>query len=135
MNDDEQQTPAWLARLRPTFTVGQRVRVRLSGECQHWYDRVDEHGRYGSIDGAIGHRACEDGATGKITLIRRENEPLRSSYYARFGYGPGIRIEWVEMKNKPTPAHVHTVWFDESLSDNAQLGQFAAEELEPLEAQ
>jgi hypothetical protein len=83
MNTDEAevQQPTWL----PTLQTGQRVRVRLSSECQFEQTHISDHGKY---DGPlytylVPHQPEEDGATGRITThyIGNEHPWMQQHWY------------------------------------------------------
>lgn len=53
----------------PTFAVGDRVRIRLSGECEHYHDGEPGGRRSGQQRLLVGHHASVDGYTGTVVQI------------------------------------------------------------------
>ncbi len=106
-NDLESWRGSW------TPKVGDRVRVRLSPECQFRYLRAARDNKPISVN--VGHAPEEDGATGTVIDL------------ASHGLG------WA----RPKASHPFTVDFDTriTLSDCYLIGSsYAASELEPLDS-
>jgi hypothetical protein len=69
---DVEVPPAWFTESQPTFKVGDRVRVRLIGECA----LKPTPGSYFERIGQIGHPEYENGVTGVVTAVGRRGDYL-----------------------------------------------------------
>ena len=84
-----------------TFKVGDRVRIRLSGECRGRFRRI-------ATGEKIQHRRCSDGCVGRVVDVQRHHDhpykiridppiydPDRGTYY---NGGPFAAIELEPME-------------------------------------
>lgn len=117
--EDDAQTPDWLSKLRPVFEKGQRVRVRLNGECD--YRQTHHYTTWSETRGfnmAMGNMVQSD---------HQENE----------GGRPGIIVHVNEVNHPANRQHVYLVKFDVPLGslvchERQEMLNYCAEELEPL---
>jgi hypothetical protein len=108
---DEPQDQTFFEPWQPK--IGDRVRVRLNGECRFETFGMNRHGILSERKPS--HREWEDGKTGTVVLCRWIAE---DGYCLSDRWGHGIVIEYDTEVNRPDIF--------------AKAGHYAACELEPL---
>lgn len=108
MTDAEQQATDWFEKLRPTFEVGQYVRVVLNAECPLYENPGIPPARWG-------HEGRVNGFTGYINATRHSYDQTGHPYLVYFegaARGDWLAAEELEPIEEPDPDRIAVPYLD-----------------------